>query len=190
MLKSFNSTAALLEVSRSILRLSSSGSSPSQFVLFLQTLMMYTDVSYWHTTAKDRNTWLYVMIVRSHLVLVILVRHRCSPAQVTRDAARFKTISEPRACNVPRVCRPVAGACRLIEPLLQLLLQLHTHTHTHTETQTHTQRHRDTHTHTERHTQTHAHRHTHTHTHTQRHTHTETHTQTHTHTHTDTHLFL
>lgn len=67
------------------------------------------------------------MIV-SYFLLVIGVRYRRPPLQVSGDAARLQAVPQPRASDLPRVCRPITSPRRLVQPFLQLALQLHTHT--------------------------------------------------------------
>lgn len=52
------------------------------------------------------------------------MRHRRPPLQVPGDAAGLESVPQPRASDLFGVCRPVAGAGRLVQPVLQLSLQL------------------------------------------------------------------
>lgn len=58
------------------------------------------------------------------LVLEVGMRHRRPPLQVPGDAAGLESVPQPRARDLFGVCRPVAGAGRLVQPVLQLSLQL------------------------------------------------------------------
>jgi len=60
----------------------------------------------------------------AHLVCKVGVRHGAAPLQVAGDAAGLEAVAEPGAGDLLGVGRPVAGAHRLVQPLLQLRLQL------------------------------------------------------------------
>lgn len=61
---------------------------------------------------------------KADLVLEVGMRHRRPPLQVPGDAAGLESVPQPRAGDLFGVCRPVAGAGGLVQPVLQLSLQL------------------------------------------------------------------
>ena len=59
-----------------------------------------------------------------HLICVTLQRYRCTPLQVTTDAARFQAVSYPWVGNGARVGGPCTCCVCFVEVSLQLWFQL------------------------------------------------------------------